>query len=124
MKKIQATWGSAIKDPELRKTAAKKSKHLLWETYRVWPAIAIVGFNFWYFERLNLWYEGAEWVRTLAKLNTGAAGVIFAHVSWSLLFPYVRARTLLTAKPTVFTYVILARAIFYGLVVYGVLVGL
>ncbi|HZY30818.1 MAG TPA: hypothetical protein VFF86_04165 [Candidatus Methylomirabilis sp.] len=106
------------------KTRHPKASHFLWETYRIWPAILIVAFNFWYFERLNLNHEGAEWLRTLAKLNTGAAGVIFAHVSWSLLFPYVRTWTLLLKKPDVFCYVILARAIYYGLVVYGVLAGL
>jgi len=98
--------------------------HFLWELSRVfWPLLTCL-LVLWWFETLRLRYDGADWLRTLAKLNHVALGVIAAHVSWSTLFPYLDMRGLLRSYPAQFRATILARAIYYGAVVLALALGL
>ncbi|MCI0658880.1 MAG: transglycosylase SLT domain-containing protein, partial [Acidobacteria bacterium] len=98
--------------------------HFFWETWRVfWPLVTCLLIAYW-FEDLREQYDGADWLRTLAKLNHVALGIIAGHVAWSTLFPYVKMRTLMEQKPEQFKAVVLARALFYGLVTIALAFGL
>ena len=111
-----------IKD--IRQKAKEKTVNFLSETYRIWLPLIASAAIIWWFEELNIRYEGADWLRTLAKIKHLSIGFIFAHVSWSFVFLYVKMWELLLTDRESFRFVILARSGYYSLCVLAASMGL